>query len=48
VTHSEQSVAGVEEGDGGGGLNSGRLEGKQAGGMRREEVGTTLEPKKKG
>jgi hypothetical protein len=48
ATHGEQSVAGVEEGDGGGDLNSGRLKGKRAGGMRREEAGTTLEPEKKG
>jgi hypothetical protein len=48
ATHGEQSVAGVVEGDSGGDLNSGRLKGKQVGGMRREEAGTTLEPEKKG
>jgi hypothetical protein len=48
ATHGEQSIAGVEEGDGSGDLNSGRLKGKQVGGMRREEAGTTLEPEKKG
>jgi hypothetical protein len=48
AAHGEQRVAGVEEGDGGGGLNSGRLEGKQASGMRREETGATLELEKRG
>jgi hypothetical protein len=48
VAHGEQRVAGVEEGGGGGVPDSGRLEGKRASRMRREEASATLEPEKKG
>jgi hypothetical protein len=48
AAHGEQEVTGVEEGGGGGVLDSGRSEGKRASGMRREEVSATLESEKKG